>query len=177
MLVLLVIVVGGAAWVAYRTFLAPAAPSPTPSQTAAAPAAEAARRGPIATTEATIAKAAEARAPLEELTGGASAAAVEQEASVAAAPASDAIQAEAPLPQKTSPATPEPGVAFKSWVQGVRISSVRAGSSPRVSIEQTAYGAGDLVNPQLGIRFVGYDADTRMLRFQDRTGAVVERRY
>jgi hypothetical protein len=63
---------------------------------------------------------------------------------------------------------------FKAWVQNLRISGVRAGSNPKVFIERTAYGVGDLVNPQLGILFDGYDAETRMLRFKDKTGATVE---
>lgn len=72
---------------------------------------------------------------------------------------------------------PVASAAFRDWVENLRISGVRAGSSPRVFIDRTAYGAGDLVNPQLGIRFEGYNSETRMLRFKDRNGAVVERRH
>jgi hypothetical protein len=71
---------------------------------------------------------------------------------------------------------PAPTVAFKAWVENLRVSGVRAGSNPRVFIGGTAYAPGDLVNPQLGITFVGYNAEIRMLTFKDATGAKVDRR-
>ncbi len=40
----------------------------------------------------------------------------------------------------------------------------------------TSYQTGDLVNPQLGISFEGYNAETRLLIFKDKTGASVTRR-
>jgi hypothetical protein len=46
-----------------------------------------------------------------------------------------------------------------------------------VLISNTAYAPGDLVNPQLGIRFVSYNPATRILVFRDGTGASVERRH
>jgi hypothetical protein len=94
-------------------------------------------------------------------------------AAVAAAPAPAAPTPEEPV---AAPPPPPPSLAFKAWVLNVRIRGVRAGSNPRVFIEHTSYAPGDLVNPQLGISFVGYDAPTSMLTFQDKTGAVVERR-
>ncbi len=94
-------------------------------------------------------------------------------AAVSAAPAPTA-----PIPEEPAAAPPPPpaSLAFKAWVLNVRIRGVRAGSSPRVFIERTSYAPGDLVNPQLGISFVGYDGATSMLTFKDKTGAVVERR-
>lgn len=71
---------------------------------------------------------------------------------------------------------PAPSFAFKAWVQNLRISGVRGGASPRVFIERTAYAPGELVNPMLGITFEGYNTETRMLVFKDKTGATVERR-
>ncbi|MBA4135949.1 MAG: hypothetical protein C0518_01380 [Opitutus sp.] len=81
-----------------------------------------------------------------------------------------------PIPAVTAPSAPPASAAFRSWVQNLKISGVRAGASPRVFIERTAYGPGDLVNPQLGISFESYNAETRMLVFKDKSGALVERR-
>jgi hypothetical protein len=67
-------------------------------------------------------------------------------------------------------------VAFKAWVENLKIMGVRAGSNPRVFIGGTAYAPGDLVNPQMGISFEGYVPETRMLIFKDKSGAKVERR-
>ncbi len=61
-------------------------------------------------------------------------------------------------------------------MQNLRISAVRAGSSPRIFIERTAYAPGDLVNANLGITFEGYNPETGLIAFKDRTGAVFERR-
>jgi hypothetical protein len=94
---------------------------------------------------------------------------------VAAAPA-PVPAAPTPAELVVAPPPPPASLAFQAWVLNVRILGVRAGSNPRVFIEHTAYVPGDLVNPQLGISFVGYDSATSMLTFQDKTGAVVERR-
>ncbi len=80
-----------------------------------------------------------------------------------------------PAVAKSAP-PPPPSVAFKAWVQNLRISGVRGGANPRVFIERTAYAPGDLVNPQLGILFETYNAETRMIVFKDKSGALVERR-
>jgi hypothetical protein len=80
-------------------------------------------------------------------------------------------------PVEPPPPPPPPASAeFKAWVENARISGVRAGSTTRVFIDRTSYAVGDLVNPQLGISFDGYNAETRMLTFKDATGAKVERR-
>ena len=68
------------------------------------------------------------------------------------------------------------GVAFRAWVENLRISGLRGGASPRIFVGGTAYQQGDLINPQLGITFEGYDDDTRLITFRDKTGAKVERR-
>jgi hypothetical protein len=81
-----------------------------------------------------------------------------------------------PAPVVAAPPPPVASVAFKNWIENLKISGVRAGHSPKVFIGGTAYGPGDLVNPQLGITFVGYTAETRMLIFKDAAGAQVERR-
>lgn len=67
-----------------------------------------------------------------------------------------------------------PSAAFKQWAKKLKIGGMRPGANPRVFIERTTYEVGDLVEPQMGIRFDGYNPETRLLRFKDRSGAVVE---
>jgi hypothetical protein len=94
-------------------------------------------------------------------------------------PATPAV-VETPKPEPVeAPPPPPPPVAsgaFKAWVENLRISGLRSGANPRVFIGGTSYAPGDLVNPQLGITFVGYDSETRKIIFKDANGAKVERR-
>ncbi len=102
---------------------------------------------------------------------------VEQSVVVQAAPVEKPVVVEAaPVVPKPPPPPPPASPAFKAWVENLHISGVRAGSTTRVFIERTSYAVGDLVNPQLGITFEGYNSETRMLSFKDQTGAIVERR-
>jgi hypothetical protein len=144
---------------------APAAKAPAPVPPAAAPAS-----GPIAQTKATLAPVNGARADATNEVVAASAA-PSGPAPTAAAPTTAAALTPA-APSGPPPANP----AFREWVKTLKISGVRGGSTPRVFIERTAYGPGDLVNPALGITFEGYDAERRVLLFKDKTGATVERR-
>ena len=82
----------------------------------------------------------------------------------------------APVVPAAPPPPPAASLAFKAWVENLKISGVRAGAAPKVFIGGTAYAPGDLVNPQLGISFVGYNPETRMIHFKDASGATVERR-
>ena len=88
------------------------------------------------------------------------------------------VVAPAPVtPVVTAPPPPPPASeAFKAWVENLRIMGVRTGREVRIFVGGTAYAPGDLVNPQLGITFAGYNAETRMLLFKDASGAKVERR-
>lgn len=85
---------------------------------------------------------------------------------------------EPPAPVVVAPPPPPPvaSLAFKGWVANLKIKSVRGGETPRVFIGGTTYEIGDLVNPQLGITFEGYDIETRRLTFKDKSGAKVELR-
>lgn len=86
-----------------------------------------------------------------------------------------------------APAVPPPSAApvgppvasaiFKAWVEGLKINGVSATDRPRILIDGTAYAAGELVNGPLGISFVGYEPATRLLIFQDKTGATVKHRH
>lgn len=132
---------------------------------------------PVTTTKAVIANLAEGRtAAANEV--------LAETSGAAPSPASGVVETttvsapEMPQPVANQPASPrQPSVAFAAWVRDAQISGVRSGVSPRVFIERSTYGVGDLVNPQLGITFVGYDSETRLLTFKDDSGAIAERRY
>lgn len=88
----------------------------------------------------------------------------------------------APAPAVTPPSAapggpPVPSAIFKAWVEGLKINGVSATDRPRILIDGTAYAAGELVNEPLGISFVGYEPATRLLIFQDKTGATVKHRH
>jgi hypothetical protein len=86
--------------------------------------------------------------------------------------ATPALPTPAPAPTPVAVAS----VQFRAWVDNLRIGAVLGGATPKVFIGGTAYLVGELVNPQLGIVFDGYDAQTRILTFKDRTGASLEKR-
>jgi hypothetical protein len=82
-------------------------------------------------------------------------------------------------PAATTPAIAEriePSPAFVRWVNNLKITGTRGGNAPRVLIERATFGVGDTVNADLGITFDGFDSVRHILRFKDKTGAVVERR-
>lgn len=187
---------GALGWFGFQYLTAPdAAPVPEPSvrpsvaqpaEPAAAPASAPATTasGPVAQTRDAIAAVEQGRtAAANEVLASATPTTTPSPAETAATtpvePAAGAATAvsPAPIPVEPEKVAPPPSPAFRAWVDGLRISGVRAGASPRVFIERTAYSPGDLVNPQLGITFEGYNAETRKLSFKDRTGAVVERRH
>ena len=78
---------------------------------------------------------------------------------------------------QAAPIIPPPAsVAFRAWAENLTVSAARGGASPRIFVGGTAYQTGDLINPQLGITFEGYNDETRTVIFRDKTGATVERR-
>jgi hypothetical protein len=82
-----------------------------------------------------------------------------------------------PPPSAAPVGPPVPSAIFKAWVEGLKINGVSATDRPRILIDGTAYAAGELVNGPLGISFVGYEPATRLLIFQDKTGATVKHRH
>ena len=97
----------------------------------------------------------------------------EPAATVAATPQPKPVEEVKPA---APPKPPAPSVAFRGWVENLKISGVRGGANPRVFVGKSSYLKGDLVNPQLGITFEDYNDQTRVLIFRDKTGAKVERR-
>lgn len=174
--------VAGLGWVTMNFVLKEEPPPPPPVRKAAAKQPDASPsapaegpKGPIATTKEVVAKTEANRTdPTNEVV----AAATGPAAPAASAPAATTPAVVAPpVSVPAAPSGPPPAsAAFKAWVQGLKISGVRGGANPRVFIERTAYGPGDLVNPQLGILFDSYNAETRTLIFKDKSGAVVERK-
>lgn len=189
---LAVIVLGVLGWFGFHYLTAPvAAPAPEPSVRpsvakaaepaavpASAPATTPSASGPLAQTREAVAAVEQGRtAATNEVLSSPSPVPAEVAAAAPVQPAGSAPMSPASFPVEPEKTTPPPSPAFRAWVDGLRISGVRAGATPRVFIERTAYSPGDIVNPQLGITFEGYNAETRKLSFKDRTGAVVERRH
>jgi hypothetical protein len=172
------LVVLGGAFFAYRKLTAePPPPPPRPvAKKPAVPAPE-----PAATVQQTLDKAKQDQmAPLNEVVGADQAATTPPAAKPAdgqPAPDTTAVTAPIPVTPVAPPPPPPASLPFKAWVQNLRIGGMRGGANPRVFIEHTAYAPGDVVNPSLGIIFVGYNPETRMLVFKDKTGATVELRY
>ena len=71
-------------------------------------------------------------------------------------------------------ATLEASPAFTSFVASAKITGVVA---TRAVINGQLVRAGDVIERANGIIFEGYDFDTKELRFKDKTGARVVRRY
>jgi len=109
--------------------------------------------------------------------------ALEATAAIAPAPVAEPAEtvARTPEPARSAAIAPasldtvEPSDEFRAAVAALKITGVRAGSNPRVLIAGASYKPGDVVHAPLGIVFSGYDADRRLVRFQDATGARLER--
>lgn len=74
-------------------------------------------------------------------------------------------------PITVNPEKPAPGAQFMQWAKTVRIGGMRPGATPRALIGGAAYAAGDLVDFRRGVVFLGFDEETRSLRFGDASGA------
>jgi hypothetical protein len=97
-------------------------------------------------------------------------------AAVAATPEPKPVEEAKPVAPPKPPPPPPASVAFRGWVENLKISGVRGGANPRVFVGKSSYQKGDLVNPQLGVIFEDYNDQTRMIVFKDKSGAKVERR-
>ncbi len=177
----LLVLLGGAGFAYFKFFAKPAAKPvapPPPSVTQAQP--------PPKVKQMIEKVTAEQFAPLNEVVAADPSAAPTKTPVASAAPAAaSATSVEtptaepviAPPPAPVKPPPPPPSLAFKAWVINLKIRGVRGGEAQRVFIEKISYVPGDMVNQQLGITFVGYDEETRMLTFVDKTGATFERRH
>ena len=75
------------------------------------------------------------------------------------------------------PADAGPSLQFRAYVDHLKIGGVRAGPPPRLFIGGLTLRPGDVMEPTLGVVFVGLDAATGEIIFKDSTGAVLRRRF
>ena len=81
-----------------------------------------------------------------------------------------------PTPAAPGPvAGPNPRV--RAFVGQLKIGGLRPGPPARLFIGGITFKAGDVIDPSLGVVFVGVDTETNELIFQDPTGAVVRRLF
>jgi hypothetical protein len=64
----------------------------------------------------------------------------------------------------------------QDWINKLKISGVRTGSSPKVLIGGKAFSVGDVVQANFGLVFTGYDPAREFVQFKDGKGTVYERR-
>lgn len=168
--VVVVLLVFGGGFAAYKKFTTVPAPAPAaPILVVAKPAA------PASAVQALVEQAKQqADAPINEVLAPPPAPAVESKS--AQAILAEAKPDPAPVPAEVELPRPPPSAAFKAWVDSLRVGGVRPGANPRVFIGGNSYQAGEVVNLQLGIIFDSYNADTRKLTFRDKTGARIDRR-
>ncbi len=74
-------------------------------------------------------------------------------------------------------ALPAPNARFLRFAEGVSVSGVFQGSPARALIDGRILRSGDLLEPVLGIQFVGVDSVTKHLILQDTSGAQVRVKY
>jgi len=93
-----------------------------------------------------------------------------------AAPVREAVQPP-PAPKKhPPPAALDPSLQFRTFVDHLKV-AVRIGPPTRLIVNDLSYRPGDVIDPKLGVVFVGVDTETNELIFQDPTGAVVRRLF
>jgi hypothetical protein len=75
-------------------------------------------------------------------------------------------------------AAAEASAAFRSWVANAKIGAVVWGDQrPKAYINNRLIRAGETVDPTLGVKFEGVNAEKKLLIFKDQAGATVTRRY
>jgi hypothetical protein len=67
--------------------------------------------------------------------------------------------------------------AFRAWIDGVRITGVLSGSSPRAIINGRLMRPGDMVDASAGIVFDRLDVEGKQLVFRDRSGVSASKSY
>lgn len=101
------------------------------------------------------------------------------EAPVEAKPVAPVRQVAPPpaAPLKPSPpVAPDPSLQFRTFVDHLK-GAVRVGPPTRLIVNGLSYRPGEVIDPKLGVVFVGLDPETQELIFQDPTGAVIRRLF
>ena len=78
-----------------------------------------------------------------------------------------------------NPPSPPPvaNPRFVHYAEGLNVSGVFQGSPARALVDGRLIRAGELIEPRLGVSFVGVDAETKHLILQDATGAQLRVKY
>ncbi len=77
----------------------------------------------------------------------------------------------------TTAAAADASPAFRSWVANARINGVFQGNPARALINGRTFRAGQTLDAELGIVFVGLTDDAKSIVFRDTSGATVTRRF
>jgi hypothetical protein len=81
-------------------------------------------------------------------------------------------------PPAPAPASlPAASARFIRYAESIRVSGVFQGSPARALVDGRLVRSGDVLDPALGVSFVGVDVDTKHLILKDRTGAQVRVKY
>ena len=81
-----------------------------------------------------------------------------------------------PPPAATPPVAPASTIAFRAWVDSVKIGGVN-GTGTLAFINGQTHRPGDMLDSAQGIVFDSADPAKKVLVFRDRTGAVVQKKY
>jgi hypothetical protein len=86
---------------------------------------------------------------------------------------------EAPVPVRVAPSGPSAATvaAFRAWVDGVQISGVVSGRSPRAIINGRLVKMGDVIEPNQGIVFDGVDSERKEVVFRTNNGLIGGKGY
>jgi hypothetical protein len=106
---------------------------------------------------------------------------VKTAASVAAAPSpaqpAPVNEASSPASPPPPPPPPQPSARFTRYADGLRVSGVFQGSPARALVDGRIVREGDVIETNLGIRFVAVDLASKHLVLQDASGAMVRVKY
>ena len=75
------------------------------------------------------------------------------------------------------PPPPAASARFVKYAEGLSVSGVFQGSPARALVDGRLIRAGEVIEPRLGVSFVGVDAETKHLILQDTTGAQLRIKY
>ena len=77
----------------------------------------------------------------------------------------------------TAPAVPVAGARFVRYAEKMSVSGVFQGNPARALVDGRIVRSGDMIEPVLGIKFVGVDSETKHLILQDASGAQLRVKY
>lgn len=83
----------------------------------------------------------------------------------------------APTIPAPAPVRPSPSVRFVRYADALKVSGVFQGTPPRALVDGRLVRAGEVIDPVLGVRFAGVDAETKHLILEDETTARVLVKY